>query len=252
MEAFRGRGAGGAMTGRRWFDTTKWSLVLAAREPRDEDSRAALATLCETYWPPLYAFVRRQGFDPDEALDLTQAYFLKLMERDFLRDARPELGRFRTFLLASVKHHIANEKRRDRAVRRGGDREILALDGAEAERRLRAEPVDARTPEHEYERRWALTVVSRTRERLRGELEAEGKGGLYAALAPTLVESGPARPYRDIAAELGASEASIKMAAVRLRRRFGKLLREEIAETVRGAAEVDDELRHLIGVLRGG
>jgi RNA polymerase sigma-70 factor (ECF subfamily) len=234
------------------FTTTKWSVVLHARERGDPGAREALASLCEAYWYPLYVFVRRQGIDASEALDLTQGFFTDLLERDLLDSVRPERGKFRSFLIASLKHHIAHEKRKERALKRGGGRAAIPLDSGEAERRYLIEAADEMTPERAYERQWALAVIGRAQGRLRGALEADGQGEQYRLLMPFLTDVGPARPYQEVAGRLGTTEASVKMAVLRLRRRLGQLLREEIAHTVDEPSEVDAELRHLLAVLGEG
>ena len=232
------------------FSTTRWSMVLAARVKDEPGSAEALALLCETYWFPLYFFVRRRGHGPDEALDLTQGYFLRLMERRYLDDVRPEAGKFRSFLLASVKHYLANERRDAAALKRGGDRPPLSLDVDEAEGRYRLEPADDRTPETAYERQWALTITRLAHERLRREMSEAGKREQHRLLVPFMSGDDPGRSYADVAAELETSEAAVRMAVTRLRRRFGRILREEIAPTVEDEAEIDDEVRHLLSVVR--
>ena len=236
------------------FTTTKWSVILRARDRGDPRSGEALASLCEAYWYPLYVFVRRQGSDPNDALDLTQGFFATLIEKDLLDSVRPERGKFRSFLLASLKHYIAHEKRRERASKRGGGWEILPLDAEGAERRYQLVPVPAedQTPERAYERQWALAVIGRAQDRLRGALETDGKGEQYHLLAPFLTEVRPQQPYQEVAAALGTTEVSVKMAVLRLRRRLGQLLRDEIAQTVAEPAEVDTELKHLLAVLGEG
>jgi RNA polymerase sigma-70 factor (ECF subfamily) len=225
-------------------------MVMAARARNDPASDAALARLCDSYWYPLYVFVRRLGHDPDEALDLTQGYFLRLLERDYLKDVRPEAGRFRCFLLASLKHYIANERRAAGTWKRGGRRHSMSLDATSAESRFRLEPLDDTTPEKAYERRWAAMVIGRARDRLEREFADAGKIEQYRALAGFLSGDDPGRPYRDVAAALRTSEASVKMGVLRLRRRLGRLLREEIADTVSDPREVEDEVRHLLAVVR--
>ena len=231
------------------FGTTKWSVVLRARERGDPRSKEALASLCEAYWHPLYVFVRRQGFDPSEALDLTQGFFAELLEKDLLSAVRQERGRFRSFLIAALKHHIAHEQRKDQARKRGGGRRIVPLDSASAEKLYVLEAADDRTPERAYEHQWAVAVIGRAQERLRSALEADGKREQYRLLAPFLSDVGTEQPYQRVASALGTTEASVKMAVLRLRRRLGQLLREEIAQTVEQPADVDAELKHLLAVL---
>jgi RNA polymerase sigma factor (sigma-70 family) len=232
------------------FHTTRWSRVLSARDASSPDAGRALAELCEAYWHPLYAFLRRSGYDADLALDLTQDYFATLLEKRFLDDVDPERGRFRSFLLATLKHHVTHVHDRERAAKRGGGRTVLSLDTAEAEQRYRMEPVEATTPENVYERCWADTVVRRARERLRDEMEAAGKGATYHALEELVTFGTAARSQREIGAELGISEAAVGMALQRLRRRLGRILREQVAETVDDPEAIDGELRHLLQVLR--
>lgn len=230
------------------FETTHWTVVLSARGGGAPDSDAALAELCRTYWYPLYAFVRRSGHDADEALDLTQGYFLRMMERNYLDDVRPEAGRFRSFLLASLKHFLANHRRDAAAIKRGGRVTWVSADAAE--HRFLADRRRDASPEAAYERRWALAVLERARQRLEREFDDAGKREHYRLLAPHLSAEAGARPYAEIAAELDSSEAAVKMAVSRLRRRFGRVLREEIGRTVE-PEQIDDEVRHLLTVVRG-
>lgn len=232
------------------FETTHWSLVLAARTGKSVESRTALEALCGAYWFPLYAFIRREGYAAEEARDLTQGYFARLVERRDLKDVRPELGRFRSFLLVSVKHFLSNELDRERAKKRSPGSPLVSLDAQDAEARYSFEPADALTPETLFERKWAMTVLERTLGRL-GEENAGQKAQRFEALRAHLSGDEPAASYRELGETLGMSEDAVKVAVHRLRRRFGELLREEIADTVREAGEVDDEIRHLLGVLRG-
>lgn len=233
------------------FATTRWSLVFAARSGHSPDSREALEALCKAYWFPLYAFIRRQGYGVDEAGDLTQGYFARLLEHGDLRGVHPDLGRFRSFLLVSVKHFLSNELDRQRARKRAPERPLLSLDAAEAERRYRFEPVDELTPESVFERKWAATIVGRTFERLEAESSGSPKAARFEALRGHLTGEAPAASYRDLGARLGMTEDAVKVTLHRLRRRFGVLLREEIRDTVRDRSDVDDEIRHLLGVLKG-
>ena len=232
------------------FPTTRWSMVLAARTGPTGESREALAGLCEAYWYPLYAFVRRRGSDRDEALDLTQGFFERLLEQRYLDDLRPGEGRFRSFLLSALKHYVSNERARSSAEKRGGGSPLISLDAEDAAERYRLEPRDDRTPERAYERAWARTVLDRVTRQLEREFDAAGKGKLFTALAPSLTGSGPARPHRESAEALGLSEDAVKMSLLRMRRRFGRLLRDEIAQTVGDDEQVDDELRHLLAAVR--
>lgn len=239
------------MAGERRFRTTRWSLILAARAGGEPGSEEALARLCETYWHPVYSFVRRSGYPPDDAMDLTQGYFLRLIEKGTLGEVRPEAGRFRSFVLASLKHFLANARRDAAALKRGGGQAPVSLDAADVESRYTLEPADARTPETAYERQWALALIDRAHASLRAELEEAGRRDHYAQLSGYLTGDDPARPYREVAAALGMSEPAVKMAVSRLRRRFGRLLRREIALTVDDESEVEDEVRHLLRSVAG-
>jgi RNA polymerase sigma factor (sigma-70 family) len=231
------------------FPTTRWSRVLAARDGSDSEARQALETLCQVYWFPLYAFVRRQGHDPDEARDLVQAYFAELLEKAVLKDVAPGLGRFRSFLLTSLKHFLSHERARARTQKRGGETETISLDAA-ATAELDTELVDHLTPEQVFERKWALTVLERVLERVRQQaLESDGEAR-YEALKPYLTGESLRTPYSEAAEKLGMSEGAVKTAVLRLRRSFGKALRAEIAETVANPDEIDDELRRLLAVIR--
>jgi RNA polymerase sigma factor (sigma-70 family) len=235
----------------RQFATTRWSQVIAAGAEQTGDSREALARLCELYWYPLYAYVRRWGYDADQAQDLTQEFFARLLEKHYLRAADPARGRFRSFLLASLKHFLSNERDRVSAVKRGGRATVIPLEFENAEGRYSREPPDHETPETVYERRWAMTLLERTLGRLRGEFEKAGKGAVFSRLEGLLTGEQDTLPYVELGAALGMSEGAVKVAVHRLRRRFGALLREEIAETVSDPAQVDDEIRELFRALKG-
>lgn len=228
------------------FQTTNWSLVLAARDEPSAAGREALGALCERYWYPLYACVRAWGHDPDAARDLTQGFFARLLERDFLEGVRPEAGRFRSFLLASLRHFLSHEREKERALKRGGGEAFISLDAALAEGRYASEPVDRLTPEEVFERRWALTVLDHSLERLRMELEARGEHDRFDRLREFLTGQEPHPSYREIAETLEMTEDAVKAAVHRLRRQLGRLLREEISDTVARSEEVDDEVRHLL------
>jgi RNA polymerase sigma-70 factor (ECF subfamily) len=231
----------------RWA-TTSWSQVLAARDAPSSESRQALEGLCQAYWYPLYAFVRRQGHDADEARDLTQAYFAQLLEKGYLEDFDPSRGRFRIFLMASVKHFLSKEREKAQAWKRGGRAEVVSLD-EDVEDRYRFEPADRLTPDEIYERRWALTLMEHALGRLSQEFADGGREREFEELQGFLTGETPKVPYRDVASRLGSSEAAVKMSVHRLRQRFGALLREEIAQTVSSPDDVDDEVRHLLGVV---
>jgi len=231
--------------GRHPFATTHWSLVLAAGRGGSPASREALATLCQTYWYPLYAHVRRRGHRAEEAQDLIQAFFARLLEKDYLRVVERDRGRFRSFLLAALDHFLANEWRRAHTRKRGGRRPTLSLDFRVGEGRYTVEPAHELTPVKLYERRWALTVIDQALAKLRDEFGRGGKGELFEQLKPYLGAAEGAAPYRELAARLGMTEGGVKVAVHRLRRRCGELLRQEIARTVAGPQEVEEELRDL-------
>jgi RNA polymerase sigma factor (sigma-70 family) len=231
------------------FATTSWTKVLSAREASSTEARQALEGLCRIYWYPLYAFVRRQGHDAESSRDLTQAYFAELLEKGYLDDYDPERGRFRVFLKTSLKHFLSKELEKALAWKRGGRAEVVSLDAEEVEGRYRFEPVDRLTPEAIFERRWALTVLERTLARLRREQEDSDHGREFERLEGFLTGQQGKVPYREVAEELGTTEGAVKTSIHRLRQRFGQLLRTEIAETVASPAEVDEEVRHLLGVI---
>jgi DNA-directed RNA polymerase specialized sigma24 family protein len=232
------------------FDTTRWSVIAAARGSDPDAARAALSTLCEAYWYPLYAFIRRWGADPDAARDLTQAFFASLLERRDIEHVRPERGRFRTFLLASVKHFLLNEATRDRAAKRGGGVPPIPLAFDEAEGRYQFEPADETTPETLYERRWELTVVERVIGSVQARWQRGGHGAEFDVLKASLLGEGPPGGYAAAAGRLETSEGAVKVAVHRLRKAFRAELRAAIAETVADPAEVDEELKYLERALR--
>jgi RNA polymerase sigma factor (sigma-70 family) len=234
----------------RQFASTRWSLVAAAGQGRSPESQAALATLCQIYWYPLYAYARRRLPNVHDAQDLTQAFFAELLEKDFLQAADPQRGKFRSFLLTAFKHFLSKERARAHAQKRGGGRPLVALDFQVGERRYHLEPVDHATPETLYERGWALALLEQTLGRLRRELANAGKEKLFECLKGALAGEGVQESYAQIAEELGISEQAVKVAVYRLRRRYQELLRAEIAQTVAGPEEVDDELRDLFAAVR--
>ena len=233
------------------FVTTHWSVVLTAGGGDSAGARDALSKLCQTYWYPLYAYVRRRNFSPSDAEDLTQEFFARFLEQRWVADADREKGRFRTFLLSAMNHFLANEWHKARAQKRGGGVPLLPLEFDTAETRYSHEPADSVTPEQHFERRWALALLEAVTSRLRAEYEREGKGELFAALHPCLVGDRTTQPYEELARKLGISEGTVKSAVHRLRQRYRQLLRDEIAQTVATPTEVDEELRHLVAVLGG-
>jgi len=231
------------------FASTHWSVVQLAARSDTTRAQQALAQLCETYWYPLYAYVRRQGHSPENAQDLTQEFFARLLADNPLASLDPGKGRFRAWLLASLKHFLANEWDKARAARRGGGRPTISLDEAAAEERYRLEPADELSADRIYERRWALTLLESVVARLREEHVRANKTELFELLKPCLAGSREAQPYAEIAKKLGMSEGAVKVAVHRFRQRYRELLRREIADTVCSAAEVDEEIRYLFAVL---
>jgi RNA polymerase sigma-70 factor (ECF subfamily) len=230
------------------FPTTLWTVVLHAGQDEPAQAQAALAQLCEGYWYPLYSFIRRRGYSPHDAQDLTQSFFAHLLEKRGLGRVDPEQGRFRTFLLASLKNFLANDWDKANALKRGGGQTILSLQQESAESRYQLEPSHNLTPERHFDRQWALALLDQVLAALRDEYHGEGKAALFEELKAALI--GQAGRYTDIAARLGQSEGSIKVAVHRLRNRYRELLRSRIAETV-GESDVEDELGHLLAVMSG-
>lgn len=231
------------------FATTQWSVVLRAAHPNDSAARSALEMLCRRYWLPLYAFARRRVASVPEAQDLTQEFFLRLLEKNSLAAATPERGRFRSFLLTSLKNFLANEWDRANAQKRGGGRERLSLDWEIGESRLSLEPTHTNTPEREFERQWALTLLDVVVRRLQDEFATADKSRQFELLKETLIGSRAVIDYSVIAAELQMSEEAARQAAHRLRKRYREMLREEVAATVESDNEVEDEIGRLFEAL---
>lgn len=225
-------------------------MVLAAQQesPRAEE---ALETLCRAYWKPLYAFVRRQGLNEDDARDLTQGFFALLLERRDLDAVRKEKGRFRSYLLTALKNFMTDEWRRAMAIKRGQGQKPIPLDQMSAEERVEMEPANRVTPELIYERRWASTVLERVLGRLKEEYRAAGNAEVFDALKELLPDEPGAHSQADIAKQLGMTGNAVRQAFYRFRQRYQSLLREEIAHTVASPNEVEDELRYLISVVGG-
>jgi RNA polymerase sigma factor (sigma-70 family) len=234
------------------FATTHWSLVRAAGGPSSAEAKAALEALCEAYWYPLYAFIRRRGHGPEEVRDLTQAFFATFLEKRFLHAADCRRGRFRSFLMATCANFLGKELERGRALKRGGGRRTFSLDFEAAEGRYLREPADEMTPERLYERRWAMTLLDRVVTRLGEEYALAGKSPLFGRLRGTLTGDHGSATYREIGEELGMTEGAVKVAAHRVRRRFRELLREEISRVVSAPEEIDDEIRLLFEAVRAG
>ncbi len=226
--------------------------MLRAGTTDSASAAPALEQLCRTYWYPLYAFVRRKGHSPHDAQDLTQAFFARLLEKNYVAQADRERGRFRTFLLAALTHFLADEWDKARRLKRGGGREVISFDAASAEERYRLEPIDQLDAAKLYERRWVTTVFDQVLARLEKEFRDSGKGGLFDQLKGSLLAEEPALSYAAVGAQLSLTESAVKQAVHRMRRRYGELFREEIAQTVAGPGEVEEELKHLFAVLSGG
>ncbi|HOX60116.1 MAG TPA: sigma-70 family RNA polymerase sigma factor [Candidatus Paceibacterota bacterium] len=236
---------------RGYFATTHWTVVLGVGDSDTTQTRAALEKLCHTYWYPLYAYVRRYGYSPEDAQDLTQEFFARLLERKWVERADPQQGRFRSFLLGVLKHFLADERDKMRAQKRGGGIPPIPLEVAGAETRYQLELPDNLTAEKIYEKRWALALLENVLTKLRREYEADGKEALFAKLEACLTKGRAAIPYRALAEELHMGEGALRMTVHRLRARYRQLLRSEIADTVLTREEVEEEMRHLFQVLSG-
>jgi RNA polymerase sigma factor (sigma-70 family) len=235
------------LPGSSQFPTTRWTLVIAAGDPRRKEARSALVTLCENYWYPLYAYLRRRGYPADQAQDLTQEFFIRVLEGRYLDRADPDKGRFRSFLLSSLKFFVADQEDRERAHKRGGGM-VVPLEFSSGEERYQREPAHDETPERIFERRWALSVIDRVVEKLRNEFLQHGRPEHFERLKVFLLGQSDA-PYAALAREMKTSEGALKVAIHRLRKRYRELFREEIADTVADPAEVESELRYLAAAL---
>jgi RNA polymerase sigma factor (sigma-70 family) len=231
------------------FATTHWSIVLAASDRQAPASSAALAQLCESYWYPLYVYVRRRVADVHEAQDLTQAFFEQLLQRRVLETADPERGRFRAFLLTACKRFLINEWHKDHAVKRGGGRRPLSLDFESGESKLGLVALDTLTPEQLYDQNWAITLLERVMDQLRAEYAAKERLPHFESLKHYLAGSSELAPYAQAAQVLGISETTAKVAAHRMRKRYRDLLRDEIARTVERPEDIDEEIRDLFNML---
>jgi RNA polymerase sigma factor (sigma-70 family) len=230
------------------FATTHWSVVLAAGRSDAPQAQASLEKLCQTYWLPLYAYVRRRGYSQADAEDLTQEFFARLLEGDWLQRADQHRGRFRSFLLTSISYFLANEWDKSRTQKRGGGR-VVSLPFDAADTSCRWEPADTVTPEQTFEWRWAIALLDQVMNLLCAEYSGQGKTELFEELKPCLLGDRESQPYATLASKLGMTEGSVKVAVHRLRQRYRQFLREEIAHTVASPGEVEDELRHLFAVL---
>jgi RNA polymerase sigma-70 factor (ECF subfamily) len=231
------------------FATTHWSWIQAAQDGSSSRARDALAALCAAYWYPLYAYVRHCGHKPDDAQDLTQEFFARLLDKDYLRSADRARGRFRSFLLAALQHFLCNEYDRAKARKRGGGKRVLSLDLDDAETRYRREPAERMTAERLFERRWALTLLDHVLARLEAEWTKAGKSELFHALKAHLTGEKDKQVYHSLATTCATTEGAIKVTVHRLRRRYRELLREEIGRTLQDPAGVDEEIQELFAVL---
>ena len=235
------------LPGSSQFPTTRWTLVVAAGDPHRKEARSALVSLCENYWYPLYAYLRRRGYPTDQAQDLTQEFFVRVLEGRYLDRADPEKGRFRSFILTSLKFFVADEEDRQRAHKRGGG-VVVPLEFSSGEERYQREPAHDETPERIFEQRWALSVLDRVVEKLRNEFVQHGRPEHFERLKVFLLGRSDT-PYTALAREMNTSEGALKVAIHRLRKRYRDLFRQEIADTVADSAEVESEIRYLAAVL---
>ncbi len=233
----------------RWFPTTHWTVVLTAGGSDSIDGERALERLCRTYWYPLYSYVRRCGHSSHDAQDLTQAFFAHLLKGDAFTRIGPEKGKFRSFLLVSINHFLANARERVNATKRGGGKTLVSLEDEGAEERFGLEPVSNLTPEQYFEKRWASALLEHAVARLREEYEKASKGAVFERLKVFLAEEAAPGDYAAAAGDLGMSTNSVTVAVHRLRHRYRELILDEIAETVETPAEIEEEMRYLLGVL---
>jgi RNA polymerase sigma factor (sigma-70 family) len=233
------------------FETTHWSVVLAAHAEDPARAREALEKLCTVYWYPLYAFLRRRGCQPADAEDLVQGFIEHLLERQFFQDANPNKGRFRSYLLASLNHYQSDATERAARLKRRAGQPLISLDAMAAEGRYALEPADPSTPEQLFDRRWALTLLDTVLQHLEAEAVESGRETLFRQIKGLLLGDRGGMPYAELAPKLGMSEGALTVSIHRLRRRYRELVREEIAHTVSSPVEVDEEMRHLFQVLGG-
>jgi RNA polymerase sigma factor (sigma-70 family) len=231
------------------FQTTCWSVIVRARDGEPEQARDALAALCAVYWYPLYAFIRRKGHDSDVSQDLVQGFFTRLLEKGDLASVDRSKGKFRSFLMAACSHYLANERDRERAKKRRGDRPVISIDALTAEGRYRREPAHDLTPERLFDRQWALALLDQVLAQLESEMARAGKSRPFSVLRPALLGGAKRVPYAEIAATLSISQEAARAAAHRLRRRYRQLLRELVSRTVDDPADIDDEISTLFSCL---
>ena len=230
------------------FRSTRWTLVCKARNLETPSAVEALSQLCREYWYPLYAFVRRRGYSPEDGEDLTQSFFARLLEKQYLQHADRERGRFRTFLLKSLDHFLVNEWEKQKTVKRGGRCLFVSWEELKAEDRYNEEPFHELSADKLYDRRWALTLIEKAMEVLRHEYASAGEQAVFEALQGCLSGHESPDSHKDVAARLDLTPGAVKMRLHRLKLRFGQLLREQIADTVSEEGEIDDEMRHLLAV----
>jgi RNA polymerase sigma-70 factor (ECF subfamily) len=233
----------------RWFTTTHWSVVLSAGQSTSPRAEAALEELCRAYWYPLYAYVRRQGHSPHDAQDLTQEFFARLLQKNYLGAVARDKGKFRSFLLVALKHFLANEFDRATALKRGGGQTLISLDEQGAEELYALESPTSISPENAFEKRWAITLLERALAQVRSEFIAAGKGGVFEPLKAFLTDGAGSGNYAPVAVELGMTANAVAVAVCRLRQRYREVVRAEIAHTVAAPEEIEDEMRHLFAVL---
>lgn len=231
------------------FVTTRWTVVLSAGHKSSPHSDRALAELCQTYWYPLYAYVRHRGHSKEDAEDLTQAFFARFLEKNYLEGLSAERGKFRAFLLASLKHFLANEWDKSQTQKRGGGALHLSLDWQSADERYHLDPPAPTSPDHLYDRDWALALLERVIARLREECANDGKAELFEQAKDCLLVGEAAIPYAEAAEKLRLNQGAVRVAVHRLRKRYRELLRDEIAQTLSDPAQVKEELRSLQAAL---
>ena len=230
--------------GQKWFSTTHWSVVLKARSPDEAESRDALASLCQAYWSPVYSYIRGREHDPEAARDLTQGFFAALLERRGIADARQERGRFRSFLLTSVKNFLSDEQDYLRAQKRGGGQAPISIEGDDWDALVASGP----TPESAFEKQWAVALLDQVMNDLELEMQRSGNLERFAALKGYLVSDADP-PHEQLAKELAMTESAVRVALHRMRQRFGSMLRQHVAQTVEDPSKTEDELRYLIELM---